>query len=189
MRCQEAWANSGESWKQVCGEKDSLKLVFNSLIGPNADDFIHALNTRALNFYKKKKGRGLGKKSSGRLQKGVILYLCCADEDELKVSLLRGTIHLTCPQDLHYSLKLLYNHFAREFSYPVQLSLSPHGATLICFQVIILHDRLTQQNQTTLSAVFGFPLIFSLSVILFLTTATAMATCRFTALRYHLAFS
>uniref|UniRef100_A0A7S4PF26 Protein O-GlcNAc transferase n=1 Tax=Guillardia theta TaxID=55529 RepID=A0A7S4PF26_GUITH len=93
--------------------------------GLDADKFIHAQNARALNFYKRKKGRGIGKKSSGRLQKGVILYLCCADEDELK--------------DLHYSLKLLYNHFTKEFSYPV----------------IILHDRLTQENQTTLSAVFG----------------------------------
>jgi hypothetical protein len=61
------------------------------------------------------------------LQSAVILYLCCADADELR--------------DLHFSLAALHKFFSHRYKYPV----------------VILHDRLNSTDMISLSASFPSP--------------------------------
>ena len=57
--------------------------------------------------------------------KGVILFLCCADQDELR--------------DLHHSLRRLHAFFTSRFRYPV----------------MVLHDNLTAREQRSLAHSFA----------------------------------
>ena len=57
--------------------------------------------------------------------RGVVLFLCCADDDELR--------------DLHFSLRRLHTFFTSRFRYPV----------------VILHDRLDSSQQVSLERAFS----------------------------------
>ena len=61
----------------------------------------------------------------GERPRGVIIYLCCGDSDELR--------------DLHYSLAALHRFFTAQHPYPV----------------VILHDRLNVTEEQSLKEAFG----------------------------------
>jgi len=93
--------------------------------GAAVDDFVHEGNSKALDFYKQLPAAPEAPSPVPGAVKGVILYLCCSDADELR--------------DLHHALASLHLFFTSRFEYPV----------------LVLHDSLSPADEVSLRAASG----------------------------------